>query len=105
MAENNQLGDEMRDAQEKLRLSASQIGKINNELKIACNEIEALQKRIQGMGDVGKRAAEYENKVAVFSQEIERLNGVIEKKNNEIRSLNEQLSEMDNLSRQFKGIS
>jgi hypothetical protein len=34
------------------------------------------------MGDVSKRAADYENKVAIFSQEIERLNSVIEKKNN-----------------------
>jgi chromosome segregation ATPase len=80
MAENNQLGDEVRDAQENLRLSASQIGKLNNELKISCNEIEALQQRIQGMGEVGKRAAEYENKVAAFSQEIERLNGHIRNK-------------------------
>lgn len=47
MTENNQLGDEVRNAQENLRLSASQIGKLNNELKISCNEIEALQKRIQ----------------------------------------------------------
>ncbi len=47
MSENNSLGDEVRNAQENLRLSASQIGKLNNELKIACNEIEALQKRLQ----------------------------------------------------------
>ena len=38
--ENNQLGDEVRNAQENLRLSASQIGKLNNELKITCNENE-----------------------------------------------------------------
>jgi hypothetical protein len=30
LAENNQLGDEVRNAQENLRLSASQIGKLNN---------------------------------------------------------------------------
>jgi hypothetical protein len=30
MAENNQLGDEVRDAQENLRLSASQTAKLNN---------------------------------------------------------------------------
>mgnify|MGYP000897014314 FL=1 len=35
--ENNALGDEVRTAQENLRLSASQIGKLNNELKITCN--------------------------------------------------------------------
>jgi len=65
---NNALGDEVRDAQENLRLSASQIGKLNNELKITCNENEALQRRIQEFGNVNKVAAEYENKVAIFSQ-------------------------------------
>ena len=40
LSENNSLGDEVRDAQENLRLSASQIGKLNNELKITCNENE-----------------------------------------------------------------
>jgi FtsZ-binding cell division protein ZapB len=40
LSENSQLGEEVRSAQENLRLSASQIGKLNNELKIACNQIE-----------------------------------------------------------------
>jgi len=40
LSENATLGDEVRSAQENLRLSASQIGKLNNELKIACNQIE-----------------------------------------------------------------
>ena len=39
------------------------------------------------MGDVNKRNAEYENKIALLSQELERLNNVIERKNNEIRAL------------------
>ena len=36
--ENTNLADEIRNAQENLRLSANQIGKLNNELKITCNE-------------------------------------------------------------------
>lgn len=68
MAENNSLGDEVRNAQENLRLSASQIGKLNNELKIACNEIEALQRRLQECGDVNKKISEESNKVGVLSQ-------------------------------------
>ncbi len=40
LSENTSLGDEVRNAQENLRLSASQIGKIANELKITCNENE-----------------------------------------------------------------
>ena len=49
----------MRNAQENLRLSASQIGKLNNELKISCNQIEELQQKLQGMGAVSKKASEY----------------------------------------------
>ena len=37
--------------------------------------------------DATKKIAEYENKIAMLGQELERLNGVIERKNNEIRAL------------------
>ena len=88
MAENNHLGDEVRNAQENLRLSASQIGKLNNELKVACNDIETLQRKIEELGSGNKKTtAENENKIALLTQELERLNGVIERKNNEIRAL------------------
>ena len=33
------------------------------------------------MGEMGRKIAEYENRIAMMSQEIERLNMVIEKKN------------------------
>ena len=35
--ENNSLGEEIRGAQENLRLSANTVSKLNNELKITCN--------------------------------------------------------------------
>jgi chromosome segregation ATPase len=93
LSENNSLGDEVRDAQENLRLSASQIGKLNNELKISCNQIEELQKRLQELSEVNRRIPDYENKIALMSQELERLNGVIERKNNEIRALGGEIQE------------
>ena len=34
--ENKNMGDEMRGAQENLRLSANQIGKLTNEMKMVC---------------------------------------------------------------------
>ncbi len=37
LSENTNLGDEVRNAQENLRLSAGQIGKLTNEFKIVCN--------------------------------------------------------------------
>jgi len=46
MQENTSLGDEMRTAQENLRLSANTVAKLNNELKITCNELEDAKKRV-----------------------------------------------------------
>lgn len=37
MNENTSLGDEVRTAQENLRLSAGTVNKLNNELKVVCN--------------------------------------------------------------------
>ena len=47
MKENTSLGDEVRDAQENLRLSANTVAKLNNELKIVCNENEELKRQLQ----------------------------------------------------------
>ena len=40
LSENTELGEEVRSAQENLRLSANTVAKLNNELKIVCNENE-----------------------------------------------------------------
>lgn len=37
MSENSALGEEVREAQDNLRLSANTVAKLNNELKIVCN--------------------------------------------------------------------
>lgn len=67
--ENNALGEEVRGAQENLRLSASQIGKLNNELKITCNELEEVKRQYQQLGgDANKKIAEYENKIGLLTQ-------------------------------------
>ncbi len=77
-----------------MRLSASQIGKLTNEFKVVCNENEELKKRLQEIGgDVSRKIAEYENKIAMLGQELERLNGVIERKNTEIRALGGEIQE------------
>lgn len=43
--ENTKLGEQIQSAQENLRLSANQIGKLNNELKVTCNELEEARKK------------------------------------------------------------
>lgn len=62
-------------------MSANQLAKLNNEFKLTCNENEQLKRQISQMGEMGKKIAEYENRIALLSQEIERLNSVIEGKN------------------------
>ena len=74
MNENTSLSGEVSLAQENLRLSANTVAKLNNELKIVCNENEELRKRL---GDSSKKGADNENRVAMLAQEVERLNGVI----------------------------
>ena len=94
LSENKQLGDEVNTAQENLRLSANTVSKLNNELKIVCNENEELKRRFQELGsDASKKIGEYENRIALMGQELERLNGVIERKNNEIRALGGEIQE------------
>ena len=51
------------------------------------------------MGEMGRKIAEYENRIAMLSQEIERLNSVIEKKNQEIGNLQRRLTEIDNMNK------
>jgi uncharacterized small protein (DUF1192 family) len=50
--------------------------------------LEEVKRQYQQLGgDANKKIAEYENKIGLLTQELERLNGVIERKNNEIRAL------------------
>ena len=81
MAENTSLGDQVRVVQENLRLSANTVVKLNNELKITCNELEEAKRRVKQLEGVSRRTTETETKIAMLSQQIERLNGALQKKN------------------------
>lgn len=94
MNENSSLNEEVISAQENLRLSANTVAKLNNELKIVCNENEEYQRRLKDAGDVQMKVNEYENKLGILSQEIERLNMVLQKKNQEIGNLMNELQEL-----------
>ena len=61
---------------------------------MTCNELEEARKRVQDASEVNRRIPEYEGKIALLSQELERLNGVVEKKNSEIRAMGGQVEEM-----------
>ena len=59
MNENTSLGDEVRAVQENLRLSANTVAKLNNELKILCNENDELQRRLAEAGENKRVITEY----------------------------------------------
>jgi hypothetical protein len=72
------LNDEVKQVQENLRLSAGQMGKLQNEFKIVCNENEELRKKVSEYENVTKKINfESENKVKILTQECERLNSIV----------------------------
>lgn len=81
-----------------MRLSAGQVVKLNNEFKIVCNENEELKTQLKVFGEAQRKIVEYENKIALLSQEIERLNTVVENKNREIGELRNQIQEMSGMT-------
>jgi len=108
--ENAALGEEMRGAQENLRLSAGTLNKLQGEFKAVCGELDENRKKLSTTEDAWKRMkAEFENKVNILTGECERLNTLVEKRNNEIRALGGQVQEaQDELrlsSQQFSKIN
>ena len=94
LGENAALGDEVRGAQENLRLSAGTLNKLQGEFKTVCGELDATKKKLADTEDAWKRMkAEYENKVNILTQECERLNALVEKRNAEIRALGGEVQE------------
>ena len=43
------------------------MAKLNNELKIVCNENEDLKRRLQEAGEIHRKILEYENNVNILS--------------------------------------
>ena len=70
LGENNQLGDEIRVAQENIRLSASQIGKLQSEFKSVCDECDDLKRKLTDSDNAFKKyRTDFEQKIALLSQE------------------------------------
>ena len=57
---------------------------IEVRMKQIGQENEELRRRLQELGDVNRKVAEYENRIALMSQEIERLNVALRGKMEEL---------------------
>ena len=58
-------------------------------------ENEELRRRLNELAEVNRKVAEYENKIALLSQEIERLNGNLRNKVEEIDGLRKRISDYE----------
>jgi hypothetical protein len=85
----------MRGAQENLRLSANQVSKLNNELKITCNENEELKRKVQELSPLSRRCQTLEEKVVLFSAEIERLRSSSSRTENDFEGSRKKLAEYE----------
>lgn len=80
-------------------MSAGQINKLQNEFKGVCAENEDLKKRLQDLLGSNRKLADYESKVALLSQEVERLTEQLTKKTSETNNLKNRLTEIDSMNK------
>ena len=78
LAENTSLGDEVRNAQENLRLSANTIAKLNNELKVTCNELEEAKRRVAELAVLLDRKNQENSKLTGQIQEMTAMGSTIQ---------------------------
>lgn len=57
------------------------------------SQMNKMGRKLQELSDVEKRNNEYENKVVLATQEIERLNKVLRERNNELNNFHHQIKE------------
>lgn len=70
------------------------MGKLQNEFKLVCAENEELKRRyLENENQLKKNRGETEGKIAILSQECERLNALVEKRNSEIKALGGEVQE------------
>lgn len=88
--ENQGLTGQVREGQEKLRLSNNTVVNLNREIeefkgrvRQFSEESNELKRRLQEAGEVNRRLQEADNTITTLSKEIERLNIVIESRNKE----------------------
>ncbi|MBS1889653.1 MAG: hypothetical protein JST59_00040, partial [Actinobacteria bacterium] len=73
-SENKMLSDDLREGQEKLRISASQTSKLMNEF----NEVKARIDQLTRENDAYKnRGQDFQSRLTELSAEIERLNTLL----------------------------
>lgn len=71
--ENVNLSEEVKVAQDNLRLSANNMAKMKNEIRNLTNENEELKKKLNSSTGNSRKVEELEEKVILLSTEIKRL--------------------------------
>lgn len=105
--ENQGLTGQVREGQEKLRLSNNTVVNLNREIeefkgrvRQFSDESNELKRRLAETGEVSRRLQEADSTITTLSKEIERLNIVIESRNKENLVITHNLEQ---LQRRFQG--
>lgn len=74
-----------------LRGKIEDLANTEAKLKQVINENEQLSKRLRETTETARRVPEYESKIAMLGQEIERLNGLLRMRGDELTSAESKL--------------
>lgn len=90
--ENQSLADQVREGQEKLRLSANQVNTL-------IREIEEFKRKVSTYEELERKFRSSENDINALSREIERLNMILETRTKENMALSRKAQEADVLNK------
>ena len=82
----SQISGEIERLNGVLRGKIEDLANTEAKLKQVMNENEQLNKRLRETTDTARRVPEYESKLAILGQEIERLNGLLRARGDELTS-------------------
>lgn len=82
----SQISSEIERLNTVVRGKVEELGAAEGRLRQANGEVEALTKRLRDSSEVSRRVPEYESKIAILSQEIERLSGLLKGKVEEVHN-------------------
>ena len=79
------LGQELERVNNNLRMKVDENSSLEMKVRTLTQDNEELRRRLNDLGEANRKIAEYENRIALLTQEIERLNGNLRTKVDEVR--------------------
>ena len=81
------LGQELERVNNNLRMKVDENSSLEMKVRTLTQDNEELRRRLNDLGEANRKIAEYENRIALLTQELERVNGNLRTKVDEVRQL------------------